>query len=117
MFWNQFFSNSNGMSEFLYSAVSVKSRLDSRAGTPGSVNCVRTFSWGAAAPQTPRDDGLKTGFGLKSRPSAKISAVSENLGIWARPQNFGSKLLDWLWLWLWLGLVTDFFEKNRSKKK
>ena len=24
----------------------------------GSVNCVRTFSWGAAAPQTPRDDGL-----------------------------------------------------------
>merc|ERR1712167_357317 len=44
----------------------------------GSVNCVRTFSWGAAAPQTPRDDGLNL-----ARPSAKI-AENEAFGRWAR---------------------------------
>ena len=40
----------------------------------GSVNCVRTFSWGAAAPQTPRDDGLNL-----ARPSAKISPKTKRL--------------------------------------
>ena len=35
---------------------------------------MRTFSWGAAAPQTPRDDGLNL-----ARPSAKIWGVGENL--------------------------------------
>ena len=40
----------------------------------GSVNCVRTFSWGAAAPQPPRDDGLNL-----ARPSAKISPKTKRL--------------------------------------
>ncbi len=40
----------------------------------GSVNCVRTFFWGAAAPQTPRDDGLNL-----ARPSAKISPKTKRL--------------------------------------
>ena len=70
----------------------------------GSVNCVRTFSWGAAAPQTPRDDGLNLarptakiwgvgenlGRWRKSRPSAKISAVGENLGRRRKSRPWGT---------------------------
>ena len=40
----------------------------------GSVNCVRTFSWGAAAPQATRDDGLNL-----ARSSAKISPKTKRL--------------------------------------
>ena len=52
----------------------LRFRAKFRQGSDRSVNCVRTFSWGAAAPQTPRDDGLNL-----ARLSAKISPKTKRL--------------------------------------
>ena len=52
----------------------------------GSVNR-GADSWGAATPQTPRDDGLNL-----ARPSAKIWGVGENLGPLAKISAVGENL-------------------------